>query len=60
MATKQFRCADVGYSECNWHLEGASEEVMVPQIKEHALEVHHLELKDEAIDHIRKAIHDAH
>ena len=37
MATKQFRCANVGYSECEWHLEGDSEAEMVPQIKEHAL-----------------------
>ncbi len=58
MATKQFRCANVGYSECEWHLEGDSEAEMVPQIKEHALEVHHLELKDEAVDHVRKAIQD--
>ncbi len=58
MAGKEFRCADVGYSECDWHLRGGSEEEMVPQIKEHALAVHHLELKEEAVDHVRKAIHD--
>jgi predicted small metal-binding protein len=56
LAEKQFRCADVGYTECDWHLEGSSEEEMVPKIKDHAFEVHHLELKDEAIDHVRKAI----
>ncbi len=59
MATKEFRCANVGYTECNWHLEGSSEDAMVPQIMEHAAEVHHLELKDEAIAHVRNAIRDA-
>lgn len=53
---KQFRCASVGYTECDWHLEGNSEEEMLPQIESHALEVHHLELKDEAIEHVKKAI----
>ena len=58
MATKEFRCANVGYSECNWRLEGDSEDAMVPQVMEHAAEVHHLELKDEAIQHVRNAIRD--
>ena len=57
MASKQFRCADVGYSECDWHLEGNSEEEMLPQIEDHAFRTHHLELKDEALQHIRNAIH---
>jgi predicted small metal-binding protein len=57
MAEKHFRCADVGYTECDWHLEGNSDEEMLPQIENHALEVHHLELKDEAIEHVKKAIH---
>ncbi len=56
MAEKRFRCADVGYTECDWHLEGNSEEEMLPQIENHALAVHHLELKDEAIAHVKKAI----
>ena len=38
--------------------EGASEEEMVPQIEDHAFQVHHLELKEEARNHIRQAIHD--
>ena len=59
MAGKQFRCADVGYTECAWHLEGNSEAEMLPQIEKHALEVHHLELKDEAIEHVKKAIQPA-
>ncbi len=58
MATKEFRCADVGYKECNWHLEGNSEEEMIPQIEQHALDVHHLELKGEAVQHVHQAIHD--
>ena len=58
MATKEFRCANVGYSECNWRLEGDSADEMVPKVMEHASEVHHLELKDEAIEHVRNAIRD--
>lgn len=56
MAQKQFRCADVGYTECDWRLEGNSQEEMLPQIEAHALEVHHLELKDGAIAHVKQAI----
>ena len=56
---KEFRCADVGYSECNWELKGESESEMLPKIKDHAFHTHHLELKDEAIDHVKKAIHEA-
>ena len=58
MATKEFRCANVGYSECDWKLEGDSAEEMVPTIEDHAKEVHHLDLKEEARNHIRQAIHD--
>lgn len=57
-AKKEFRCADVGYTECGWHLEGTSVDEMVPQIEDHAATVHHLELKDEAVDHVRQAIKD--
>ena len=59
MASQQFRCADVGYTQCDWHLEGNSEAEMLPQIEQHALEVHHLEMKDEAIENVKKAIHPA-
>jgi predicted small metal-binding protein len=58
MANLQFRCANVGYPECPWHLEGNSEEEMMPQIEDHALHVHHLELKDQAIDNVRASIHE--
>ncbi len=58
MASKEFRCANVGYSECDWRLEGDSADEMVPKVMEHAAEVHHLELKDEAIEHVRNAIRD--
>ena len=58
MATKEFRCANVGYSECDWHLQGNSEAEMLPQIEDHASKIHHLELKDEAIQHVKEAIHD--
>ena len=58
MAKKQFRCADVGYTDCGWSLEGNSTEEMLPTIEDHAAQVHHLELKEEAIQHVRQAIHD--
>ncbi len=58
MATKEFRCANVGYSECDWRLQGDSADEMVPKIQEHAAAVHHLELKEEAIAHVRDAIRD--
>lgn len=56
---KQFRCADVGYTECPWHLEGSSEQEMLPRIEQHAAEVHHLELKEEAREHVLQAIREA-
>ena len=58
MATKEFRCTNVGYTECEWRLEGESEEEMVPTIKQHAHDVHHLDLKEEAVEHVRNAIRD--
>lgn len=57
--TKRFRCADVGYRDCAWQLEGSTTEAMLPTIQQHAADVHHLELKEEAIRHVRNAIHDA-
>ncbi len=55
---KEFRCASVGYTDCGWRLEGNSADEMVPQIEDHAAKVHHLELKDEAVEHVRQAIRD--
>jgi predicted small metal-binding protein len=55
---KEFRCADAGYTDCGWKLEGSSTEEMVPKIEDHATKVHHLELKDEAVQHVRQAIRD--
>lgn len=53
---KQFACKDVGY-ECTWHLEGDSEEQMLPIIEKHAAEVHNLtEFKEEAVKNVRTAI----
>jgi predicted small metal-binding protein len=57
-AKKEFRCADVGYTECGWKLEGNSDEEMVPVIEDHAAKVHRLELKEEAVQHVREAIRD--
>ena len=53
---KVFHCKDVGY-DCEWHLEGNSEEEMLPVIEKHAAEVHNLtHFKDEAVEHVREAI----
>jgi predicted small metal-binding protein len=56
---KRFRCYDVGYRDCAWQFEGHTTEEMLPVIRQHASKVHHLELKEEAIRHVRNAIHDA-
>ena len=54
--TKQFHCKDVGY-DCEWHLEGSSEEEMLPIIEDHAAKVHNLtHFKDEAVEHVKQAI----
>lgn len=56
MATKQFHCKDVGY-ECDWHLEGSSEDEMLPIIEDHAAKVHNLtHFKDEAVENVKAAI----
>jgi len=53
---KTFHCKDVGY-DCDWHLEGASAEEMLPEIERHAAEVHNLtHFKEEAVAHVREAI----
>ena len=56
MATKQFHCKDVGYA-CDWHLEGSSEDEMLPIIEDHAAKVHNLTyFKDEAVENVKAAI----
>ena len=53
---KLFHCKDVGY-DCEWQLEGDSEEQMLPIIEQHASEVHNLtHFKDQAVDHVLEAI----
>jgi len=53
---KLFHCKDVGY-ECEWQLEGSSEEEMLPVIEKHAADVHNLtHFKAEAVEHVREAI----
>jgi predicted small metal-binding protein len=55
-AKKHFHCKDVGY-ECEWSLEGDSEEQMLPIIEDHALKVHNLTyFKGPAVDHVLEAI----
>lgn len=55
-ATASFHCKDVGY-DCEWHLEGSSEDEMLPVIERHAAEVHNLtHFKPEALEHVREAI----
>jgi predicted small metal-binding protein len=56
---KSFRCVDVGYTECNWHVEGSNEQEILPKIKDHASKVHHLEFKPEAEQNVHRAIRDA-
>lgn len=54
--SKQFHCRDVGY-DCEWQLEGTSEEEMLPKIEAHAAEVHNLtHFKEEAVEHVKEAI----
>ncbi len=56
MPTKHFSCKDVGY-DCEWTLEGVSEEEMLPTIEQHAADVHNLtHFKDEAVEHVLNAI----
>ncbi len=53
---KQFHCKDVGY-DCEWHVEGDSEEQLLPLIEQHAAAVHSLtHFKPEAVEHVREAI----
>ena len=53
---KKFRCKDVGY-DCEWHLEGSTEDQMLPIIEQHAADVHNLtHFKAEAEEHVREAI----
>lgn len=55
-ATKHFHCKDVGY-DCEWRLDGSSEDEMLPKIEQHAAEVHNLtHFKPEAVEHVREAI----
>lgn len=51
-----FHCKDVGY-DCEWRLDGTSEDQMLPIIEQHAAEVHNLtHFKQEAEQHVREAI----
>lgn len=53
---KHFHCKDVGY-DCEWGIEGRSEDEMLRKIEAHAAEVHNLtHFKDEAVEHVRQAI----
>ena len=53
--TKHFHCKDVGY-DCEWQLDGSTEEEMLPKIEQHAAEVHNLtHFNPEAVEHVREA-----
>ncbi len=53
---KHFHCKDVGY-DCEWQLDGTSEDEMLLKIEKHAAEVHNLtHFKPEAVQHVREAI----
>lgn len=54
--TRHFHCKDVGY-DCEWQLSGNNEDEMLPQIEQHAAEVHNLtHFKAQAEQHVREAI----
>jgi predicted small metal-binding protein len=54
--SKHFHCKDVGY-DCNWQLEGTTEDAMLPVIEAHAAEVHNFtHFKGEAVQNVREAI----
>ena len=51
-----FHCKDVIY-DCEWHLEGMSEEKMLPIIEKHAAEAHNpTYFKDQAVGNVLNAI----
>ena len=53
---KHFHCKDVGY-DCEWQLEGNSEDEMLPVIEKHAAEVHNLtHFKGLAVENVLDAI----
>ncbi len=55
--TKIFRCADVGFANCEWEARGRNEAELIPQIERHGREQHGLRIMDEGIvARIRRAI----
>jgi len=55
---KSFRCADAGYRHCNWHVEGSENEIL-PQIEQHAKDVHHVQMKPESREQVRHLMKNA-
>lgn len=51
-----FRCADVGQNSCNWQASGKSEDELLPKIEQHAREVHHMNMDENARSKVRGAI----
>ena len=53
---KSFHCSDVGPANCNWSVNGSSEQEIMTQIEQHGRESHGIEHID---DKLRSRIHDA-
>src|SRR5207244_1733495 len=42
VARKTFRCADVGFPDCNWEISGGADEDLLPQIEVHGRQKHNI------------------
>lgn len=57
-AERTFRCADVGNADCRWETKGRTEDELMPQIGQHAREVHGIQkIDDQMKSKIKDAIH---
>ena len=56
---KQFRCADVGPSNCNWSVVAQTDDEIVRKAEQHGREAHGMtDIDEQTRDRIRGAIHD--
>jgi predicted small metal-binding protein len=55
---KSFHCADAGYRDCHWKVEGAENEIL-PQIEQHAKDIHRVQMKPEARKQVKHLLKDA-
>jgi predicted small metal-binding protein len=55
---KEFRCADVGPTSCNWSVVGQSDDEIVRKAEQHGREAHGMtDIDDNTRNKIRSAIH---